>query len=278
MTNTLFIYDGDSMTKNIAKIMASVLSMSKYAAYTDDIKPERYQRIVLVIGAKRSMCSDLHKLAPIVADKWTGLIVGDFQNTHMEARCNQVQAALQKKLDFTAFVSEEQYVDDAIKATEKLYAAVAPREDQDPDVLQAIEEFLQNHNTGVLATGWGRYVRSTPIEYKYKDGHLYIFSEGGGKFANLYRNDQVSFSVCDPFSDFQHLAGLQLHGKARIIEPDEPDYATAASVRSIPVERLRAMPVMLHIIDITITQAVFLWGGFTKLKKAPRQVYSFEKA
>lgn len=275
MTNTLFIYDGDSMTKNIAKIMASVLSMSRYVAYTAELHVERYQRIVFVIGAKRSMCADFGKFKDLVQDKWTGLIVADFQNTHMEERCIQVQTGLQKKLDFTAFVSQEQYVDDAIQAVAKLYAQEAPQQTQDPDVLKAIEEFLLSHNTGVLATGWGTHVRATPIEYKYKDGHLYIFSEGGGKFANLYRNDQVSFSVCDPFSDFQHLAGLQLHGTARIIEPDEDEYEQAASIRSIPVARLRAMPVMLHIIDITLTTATFLWGGFTKQKKAPRQVYTF---
>lgn len=275
MTNTLFIYDGDSITKNIAKIMASVLSMSKYAAYTEEIQIARYQQVVFVVGAKRSMCADFEKFASLVTDKWTALIVADFQNTHMEERCQQVAAALGRKLDFTAFVSQEQYVDDAIKAVSALYAAAAPAGENDPDVLHAIEEFLQKHNTGVLATGWGRYVRATPLEYVYKDGHLYIFSEGGGKFANLYRNDQVSFSVCDPFSDFQHLAGLQLHGTARIIEPDDPEYADLAAIRKIPVKRLLAMPVILHIIDITLANAVFLWGGFTKLKKAPRQTYRF---
>lgn len=275
MTNTLFIYDGDSVTKNIAKIMASVLSMSKYIAYTEDLQASRYQRIVFVVGAKRSMCADFEKFAPLVADKWTALVVADFQNTHMEERCQQVADALGRKLDFTAFVSQEQYVDDAIKAVGALHAAAAQDTANDPDVLQAIEDFLQHHNTGVLATGWGRYVRSTPLEYVYKDGHLYIFSEGGGKFANLYRNDQVSFSVCDPFSDFQHLAGLQLHGTAKIVEPDDADYAALAGLRNIPVKRLLAMPVILHIIDITLANAVFLWGGFTKLKKAPRQTYRF---
>lgn len=273
--NTLFLYDGDSTTKNIAKIMASVISMSKYASYTESVPVEKYSHIILVAGPKHTICAHLPVLAENLRGKYIGLVVSELQNTHVESRIQDVEIQLQRKLDFTAFVSQEQYADDAIRAAEKLYAAAHTGNDKDPEVLAAIEEFLHSHNTGVLATGWGTHVRATPIEYIYQEGHLYIFSEGGGKFAHLYRNDNVSFSVFDPFKDFQHLAGIQLYGKARIIEPDEQEYEAVAKLRSIPVERLRAMPVMLRIIDISITNAVFLWAGFTKQGKGPRQMYIF---
>lgn len=274
--NTLFLYDDDRTTKNIAKIMASVVSMSRYAAYTDtSVAIEKYNRVVLVVGPKHTLCAHLKQFSQGLAKKWVGLIVTDFQNTRYEVRVQDVEIQLQRKLDFETFVSQEQYVDDAIEGAEKLCAATTPENAQDPDVLKVMEDFLDKHNTGVLATGWGRHVRATPIEYVYEHGHLYIFSEGCGKFAHLYRNDQVSFAIFEPFKDFQHLAGLQLYGKARIIEPEEDEYATIAKTRRIPVEKLRAMPVMLHIIDITLTNAVFLWAGFTKQGKGPRQVYEF---
>lgn len=274
--NTLFLYDDNRITKNIAKIMASVVSMSRYAAYTDTtVSIDKYSRVILVVGPKHALCANMKQFREVLAKKWVGLVVTDFQNTHYEVRVQDVEVQLQKKLDFKTFVSQEQYVDDAIAGAEKLCNETAAEEQQDPAVLQAIEEFLDNHNTGVLATGWGRHVRATPIEYVYQHGHLYIFSEGGGKFAHLYRNDQVSFAIFEPFKDFQHLAGLQLYGKARIIEPDEDEYADIAKTRSIPVDKLRAMPVMLHIIDIALTNAVFLWAGFTKQGKGPRQVYEF---
>lgn len=273
--NTLFLHDDGKTTKKIAKIMASVISMSKYMLYTDTAQISKYSRIILVLGSDDSAYSRLSAMSDALKGKWVGLIVSALQNTHMEAQIQQAEVLLKRKLDFTAFVSQEQYVDDSIEAAEKLYKATAGEETKDPAVLEAMEQFLRTHNTGVLSTGWGRHVRATPIEYIYEQGHLYLFSEGGGKFAHLYRNDHVSFCVFEPFTDFQHLAGLQLYGKARIVEPDESEYEDIASLRKIPAARLRAMPVMLHVIDITLTNAVYLWAGFTKMNKPPRQSYEF---
>ena len=152
-------------------------------------------------------------------------------------------------------------------------AAFVP--DSDSEAWQALETFLTSHTTGVLATGQGRDIRTTPIEYMYLNKKIYLFSEGGQKFVNMYRDPHVSFSVCEPFSDFSRLAGLQLSGTVRIIAPQDEGYAAAAAAKGIAEERLQKMPVVLHVIEILPSEATFLWGKFSKMGKAVRQVYQF---
>lgn len=43
-------------------------------------------------------------------------------------------------------------------------------------LLTRVEKFISVHNTCALATGWGDFVRCTPIEYNYKDGRFWLFS------------------------------------------------------------------------------------------------------
>lgn len=38
-----------------------------------------------------------------------------------------------------------------------------------------IETFLMNKNTCTLATGYGEFVRATPLEYEYYDGNIYNY-------------------------------------------------------------------------------------------------------
>ena len=63
----------------------------------------------------------------------------------------------------------------------------------------AVIEFLNHHNVLHLATGRDNEVRSTPLEYFNKGLTVYISSEGGGKFANLKVNPNVSYSISDPY-------------------------------------------------------------------------------
>ncbi|MCI1749912.1 MAG: pyridoxamine 5'-phosphate oxidase family protein [Megasphaera cerevisiae] len=273
MTNTLFIYDGDQVTRRVACIMASIVSMSRYAAYGDDISFEQYRRIIFVISTKKNMLSQMTRLQKQIAGQPVGLIAVGVEKVYMDEVSDLVQQKLNQGLDFTAFVSQEHYVNEAVAAAEKIVQKVSLQDVHDTAVFQAIEAFLLKHNTGVLATGWEGQVWSTPIEYMYYEGKIYMFSEGGKKFSNLYRNNQVSFSVFDPFIDFSHLAGLQIDGKARMIEPDDEEYALLAAAKGIAGNRLKKMPVILHIIEITPVQGVFLWAGFGKIKKAVRQIY-----
>ena len=88
----------------------------------------------------------------------------------------------------------------------------------------AVEDFLTSHNTCTLTTGHNNTVRLTPIEYNYKDGNIYILSEGGEKFANLLYNKNVSVAVYEDYTSMNNLKGMQITGEASIIGSESQEY------------------------------------------------------
>jgi uncharacterized protein YhbP (UPF0306 family) len=143
------------------------------------------------------------------------------------------------------------------------------------EIRQVVEDFLQSHNTCALCTSRPGYVRSTPIEYFYKDACMYMFSEGGEKFANLLLNPRVSISVYDSYEGFDKLGGLQLTGEAELIRNDHPDYEQILVSRGFSAEKFSRLPVQMNVIRIRIEKAEFLWSGFQKQGYAVRQSCSF---
>ena len=61
--------------------------------------------------------------------------------------------------------------------------------------LDHIRKFIENHDTCGFATGYGDYIRCTPIEYTYMDGDFWFVSEGGSKFIGLEKNRNVSMAI-----------------------------------------------------------------------------------
>lgn len=143
------------------------------------------------------------------------------------------------------------------------------------EIRQAVEKFLQSHNTCALCTSRPGYVRGTPIEYSYKDACLYMFSEGGEKFANLLLNPKVSVSVYDPYEGFDKLGGLQLTGAAELIREDHPDYEPILVSRGFSTKKFSRLPVQMNVIRIRIEKAEFMWSGFSKRGFEVKQSCSF---
>jgi len=88
----------------------------------------------------------------------------------------------------------------------------------------AVIEYLNDHNVLHLATGRDNEVRSTPLEYFNNGLTVYISSEGGGKFANLKVNPNVSYSISDPYEperDFFGAVGLQVWGIAATFKKND---------------------------------------------------------
>ncbi|GMQ56514.1 flavodoxin domain-containing protein [Vallitalea sediminicola] len=137
-----------------------------------------------------------------------------------------------------------------------------------------IEEFLGKHNTCALATGYDNEVRATPVEYTYNKGHMYILSEGGFKFANILLNDYVSITVYDSFQGMNTLAGLQMTGKAEIIEDECEEYLAYLRERGIRQEKL---PSPLHLISIKIEHVEILSSELKKRGYGVKQYYNFLK-
>jgi len=95
------------------------------------------------------------------------------------------------------------------------------------DFLREIVLYLDDHNVLHLATCRDNEPRCTPLEYFNNGLTVYIFSEGGGKIANLKANPRVSYGIADPYDparDFFGSSGLQVWGTASVFKKnDDPD-------------------------------------------------------
>lgn len=81
-----------------------------------------------------------------------------------------------------------------------------------------IDEFIKEHNTCTLDTGYKEFVIATPIEYMYTEDVFYFITEGGLKFNGILQNHNVSIAIYDNYTGMSNLKGLQIQGKAEIIE------------------------------------------------------------
>lgn len=141
----------------------------------------------------------------------------------------------------------------------------------DRDTLkQEVITFLKEHKILALATA-GKEVRATPLEYSYKDGALYIFSEGGEKFANLKVNKQVAAAIFDANGAFGSLKSLQIKGTASMVDLFSDEYNEAALQRKIPLEALKKLPEPMWLIKIVPDEIVELNSSFKKKGYNSRQ-------
>ena len=138
--------------------------------------------------------------------------------------------------------------------------------------LQArIEAYILANNTCALATGTGEYVRCTPIEYSYHDGCFWMFSEGGKKFIGLAKNPQVCLAIYDTYEGFGKLHGLQVMGRAELVEPFSERYNAHAAFKKIPLSALQKLSSPMHLICVHPTRMDCLFSDFKELGCAPRQ-------
>lgn len=142
----------------------------------------------------------------------------------------------------------------------------------EPDRLRAmVEDYLCAHNTCALATGTGTWVRCTPIEYSWHDGCFWMFSEGGKKFRALAENPNVCLAVYDPYQGFGKLHGMQITGRAELVEPFSPEYLAHAAYRKVSEAFLRGLERPMHLICVRPVRMECLFSEFKELGCAPRQ-------
>ena len=138
-------------------------------------------------------------------------------------------------------------------------------------LLAEMEKFIMAHNTCALATGCGDFVRCTPIEYNYKDGRFWMFSEGGLKFRALEGNKNVCLAIYDGYAGFGQLGGLQITGMAELVEPWSAEYMDLLEFKKLSAENLKKLPLTMYLIKVTPTRIDFLWSEFKKLGFDSRQ-------
>lgn len=146
----------------------------------------------------------------------------------------------------------------------------------DRDALRTeMEQFIAGHNTCALATGSGDFVRCTPIEYNYQNGAFWMLSEGGLKFRALKNNKNVCLAIFEPYTGFGKLAGMQISGIARLVEPMTREYLDLLELKKIPVESLVKLPHALNAICVAPVRIDFLWSEFKKMGYDSRQSLTF---
>ena len=115
---------------------------------------------------------------------------------------------------------------------------------------ERIESFICERKTCALATASDGFVRCTPIEYNFLDEAFYFLSEGGLKFKALKDNKNVSIAIFDAYDGFGKLKGLQVQGKAWMIEPFSDEYLKILEYKKIPVKAIRKMPDAMNLIKV----------------------------
>jgi menaquinone-dependent protoporphyrinogen IX oxidase/nitroimidazol reductase NimA-like FMN-containing flavoprotein (pyridoxamine 5'-phosphate oxidase superfamily) len=143
------------------------------------------------------------------------------------------------------------------------------------DVKAAFEAFLKAHNTCTLATCHLNRVRSTPIEYTYMDGKIYLISEGGEKFANLIFNENVSIAVYDDYTGMNSLAGIQITGKATMLKEDSEEYNSILKLKGLNEKAIKSMPVNMNMVKIVMDKVEFLNSNFKRDGADPKQIYNY---
>lgn len=88
------------------------------------------------------------------------------------------------------------------------------------ELKKRIIKFLEEHKICTLASCSDNIPRSTPVRYRSKGLTLYILTEGGMKVKNIMKNPHVSVSLYGDYSGFQSVKGLQVWGRAEIIDPE----------------------------------------------------------
>lgn len=114
-----------------------------------------------------------------------------------------------------------------------------------------IENFIKNHNTCALATGYGDHIRNTPIEYTYMDGKFYLYSEGGMKFVGLEQNSNVCLAIFEYYGDPRDSHGLQVMGTATLYPPRCDLFKKVLEFKGIPYDVMKAAKVDVCLIEIT---------------------------
>lgn len=139
-------------------------------------------------------------------------------------------------------------------------SARMPRE----ELQQAIDAFLGTRGVCALATASSDLVRCTPLEYAYRDGRFWIFSEGGLKFHALKESRNVCLAVFNPSYEFGKLESVQVTGIAEIVDPTSEEYERAAAARGLTGDALERVRTRLHLIEVTPTRIDYLSSALRK--------------
>lgn len=139
------------------------------------------------------------------------------------------------------------------------------------DIRKDLEQYLGSHRLCVLATACRSFTRATVLEYTWRDGVFWIFSEGGRKFRALAENPLVGLTVFDP--DFRpgKVRSVQCGGRGELVPYLSEEYLEAAEQIGLTREKLKKMSPPLHLIRIRPESFLMLDSQFREKGYGVRQ-------
>ena len=135
-----------------------------------------------------------------------------------------------------------------------------------------MEGFIKAHNTCGFATGYGDYVRCTPIEYTYMDGCFWFVSEGGSKFIGLEKNRNVSLAIFEYYRNPKDSHGLQVMGRAESYSNTSDEFKKLLAFKGIPYDVLKAAAVEVAVVRVVPTKFEMYDTDFVKQGFDVRQI------
>ena len=144
---------------------------------------------------------------------------------------------------------------------------------------ERILNLLSTHNMCVLATTGPDGALATPVRY-FHLGFTLMFTAAAGtpKLRNIAADPRVSIGVFAPLSGQASSRGAQIFGIARVLDPEDPEYAEhwpAVRWQSDHVERSRSLDDPPHgpLVVIPATRIVYTEHWLRRDGYAPRQFW-----
>ncbi len=142
-------------------------------------------------------------------------------------------------------------------------------------ILNFADNYLSEHNTGALATGYQDFVRCTPIEYSWIKGSFYMLSEGGMKFKALAENKNVCITIFEPYQGFGNISSIVVSGKAEVIEIGTEAYSMVLDFKGIKESAIQKLTHPMYLIKLVPETMELLFSEFKKNGFDSRQQITF---
>lgn len=143
-------------------------------------------------------------------------------------------------------------------------------------LMEEIKKFILQHNTCALATGFGDYIRCTPIEFAYFNEKFYFITEGGLKFKGILQNPKVSIGIFNNYEGMDKIKGLQVAGIAELIDRNTYEYEEVMKLKGVKLKVLNSIPINLNIVRVKVNKYEFLNSDFKKSGFDSKQVLIIE--
>jgi len=118
------------------------------------------------------------------------------------------------------------------------------------DLSSLILKFILEHDVCVMATGYREHIRSTTLEYIFKNFKFYIISEAGEKYANLACNNNVALTIFDSIPISERTKSIQVQGIANIYKNDDEKIRYILEARGLDRENIEKLGFDIFIIEI----------------------------